>query len=164
VGDNGAVQMMKRSAVTIAGALLLAVGVAMMVLPGPGILLIVAGLAVLATEYAWARRLLKRAQRQARSVQAAAVSSPLRTAGSVLFAVGLLCLGVAMFVVADITWPAQDARLDAVWGPVTAGVLVLTSLILLTTTYITIRTAKGEETTYTRAPAPGSTGATRLRG
>lgn len=158
------VQMMKRSAVTIAGVLLLAVGAAMMVLPGPGILLIVAGLAVLATEYAWARRLLKRAQRQARSVQAAAVSSPLRTAGSVLFAVGLLALGVAMFVVADISWPAQDDRLDAVWGPVTAGVLVLTSMILLTTTYITIRTAKGEETTYTRTPAAGSTGATRLRG
>lgn len=40
-------QVAKRFAVTIVGVALLALGVAMMVLPGPGILVIVAGLAVL---------------------------------------------------------------------------------------------------------------------
>ena len=44
----------KRSAVTVAGGALIIGGVALMVLPGPGILLVVAGLAVLATEYVWA--------------------------------------------------------------------------------------------------------------
>lgn len=55
----------KRIAVSILGAALLAAGVAMLVLPGPGLLLIVAGLAVLATEYAWAQRALNEARRRA---------------------------------------------------------------------------------------------------
>ena len=50
IGRNG-----KRIAVTIAGFALLLVGVALLVLPGPGWLLIFAGLAILSTEYVWAR-------------------------------------------------------------------------------------------------------------
>jgi tellurite resistance protein TerC len=42
--------------VTLGGGVLLLAGVAMLVLPGPGIVVIIAGLAVLATEYAWAKR------------------------------------------------------------------------------------------------------------
>ena len=34
----------------------------MLVLPGPGILVIIAGLAILATEYVWAERLLRMAK------------------------------------------------------------------------------------------------------
>jgi uncharacterized protein (TIGR02611 family) len=55
----------KRVAVTIAGFLVLLAGVAMLVLPGPGIVVIIAGLAILATQYVWAERLLKRAQEKA---------------------------------------------------------------------------------------------------
>lgn len=152
--------LLKRFAVTILGAALLAVGLAMMVLPGPGILLIVAGLAVLATEYVWARTLLVKARKQAESVQQAAVSSPLRTAGSVLFAVGLIAVGVLMLTIDDVTWPIAEELLDKVWGAVTGGILVVTGLVLIATTIITIKTAKGEESTYV-APK-GSRGATRL--
>ncbi|MDP9466434.1 MAG: PGPGW domain-containing protein, partial [Actinomycetota bacterium] len=88
--------MFKRFAVTIVGVALLALGAAMMVLPGPGILVIVGGLALLATEYVWARRMLKTAQAQAEKVQEAAVASPVRTVGTVLFGVALLALGLAM--------------------------------------------------------------------
>jgi hypothetical protein len=146
------VHQLKRSAVTLAGLALLAVGVAMMVLPGPGILLIVAGLAVLATEYVWARTLLVRAERQARHVQEAAVASPLRTGGSVVFALGLTALGVVMLLLReDIHWPVLDAWIDRLWSPLTAGLLVVTGLILLTTTAITIKAARGEATTHTPA-------------
>lgn len=55
----------KRIAVTVVGAALLAGGLVMMVTPGPGLLLIVLGLAVLATEYVWARRALDMAKRKA---------------------------------------------------------------------------------------------------
>ena len=48
--------LVKRFAATLVGSALLVLGAAMMVLPGPGILVIVAGLAVLATEYVWAQR------------------------------------------------------------------------------------------------------------
>ncbi|MGZ8566754.1 MAG: PGPGW domain-containing protein [Actinomycetota bacterium] len=55
----------KRIAVTIAGFAVLIAGVAMLVLPGPGLLVIIAGLAILATEYVWAQRLLTKAKEKA---------------------------------------------------------------------------------------------------
>jgi uncharacterized protein (TIGR02611 family) len=141
--------LLKRFAVTILGAALLAVGLAMMVLPGPGILLIVAGLAVLATEYVWARTLLVKARKQAEAVQTAAVASPARTAGSVVFALALVAVGILMLVIEDVSWPVLASILDKVWGPLTGGILVVTGLILLTTTVLTVRAAKGQPTTYT---------------
>lgn len=54
----------RRIAVTVVGFALVVVGLVMLVLPGPGLLAIVAGLAVLATEYAWARRALDEAKRR----------------------------------------------------------------------------------------------------
>ncbi|MFA5890310.1 MAG: PGPGW domain-containing protein [Actinomycetota bacterium] len=54
----------KRVVVTIVGAVLLVAGLVMIVTPGPGMLLVVAGLAVLGTEYLWARRFLARAKQQ----------------------------------------------------------------------------------------------------
>jgi len=55
----------KRVAITIAGGVVLLVGIAMLVLPGPGIVVIIAGLAILATEYVWAERLLTMAKERA---------------------------------------------------------------------------------------------------
>jgi uncharacterized protein (TIGR02611 family) len=55
----------KRIAVTIAGFAVLLAGVAMLVLPGPGVLVIIGGLAILATEYVWAQRLLATAKEKA---------------------------------------------------------------------------------------------------
>lgn len=55
----------KRIAVTIAGFAVLLAGIALLVLPGPGWLLIFAGLAILATEYVWAQRLLLKAKEKA---------------------------------------------------------------------------------------------------
>lgn len=52
----------KRIAVTMVGAAIVVAGVAMIVLPGPGLLVIVLGLAVLATEYVWAARALEHAR------------------------------------------------------------------------------------------------------
>ena len=55
----------KRIAVTIVGSAVLVAGIAMLVLPGPGLLVIIAGLAILATEYVWAQRLLAKAKEKA---------------------------------------------------------------------------------------------------
>jgi len=49
----------RRIAVIVAGSLLLLVGIALLVLPGPGIPLIIAGLALLGTQFPWARRALQ---------------------------------------------------------------------------------------------------------
>ncbi len=55
----------KRVAITIAGFVVILAGAAMLVLPGPGLLVIIGGLAILATEYVWAQRLLRVAKEKA---------------------------------------------------------------------------------------------------
>ena len=50
----------KRIIVGIVGFTILLIGIAMILLPGPAIVVIPLGLAILATEFVWARRLLKR--------------------------------------------------------------------------------------------------------
>ncbi len=55
----------KRIAVFVLGNLLLVAGVVMLVVPGPGLLVIIAGLAVLATEFTWAEHLLDTAKEKA---------------------------------------------------------------------------------------------------
>jgi hypothetical protein len=59
----------KALAVT-AGSVLLAVGLALLVLPGPGIPLILAGLGILSVHYHWARRLRARISNDARRLVA----------------------------------------------------------------------------------------------
>ena len=51
--------VVRRGGVAVAGGLLLAGGAALLVLPGPGLVVIGLGLAVLATEFLWPRRLLR---------------------------------------------------------------------------------------------------------
>jgi uncharacterized protein (TIGR02611 family) len=49
-----------RAAVVLAGFVVVLVGVALIPLPGPGLLVVAVGLAVLALEFAWAERMLER--------------------------------------------------------------------------------------------------------
>ncbi|MFP5308693.1 MAG: PGPGW domain-containing protein [Actinomycetes bacterium] len=57
--------------VTTVGFLLLGVGAIMLVTPGPGLLMIVAGLAVLSIEHRWADELRGRARRRLDEARAA---------------------------------------------------------------------------------------------
>jgi uncharacterized protein (TIGR02611 family) len=50
---------MRRLLVFVIGFSMLAIGIAFIFLPGPALLVIPAGLAILAIEYPWARRLLR---------------------------------------------------------------------------------------------------------
>ena len=49
-----------RAAVALAGFVVVLAGLAMIPLPGPGLLIVAAGLAILALEFAWAERWLER--------------------------------------------------------------------------------------------------------
>lgn len=51
-------RMLRTVAVAVVGFSVLAFGVALIVLPGPAVLVIPLGLAILATEFSWARKLL----------------------------------------------------------------------------------------------------------
>lgn len=55
----------KRIAISVIGALFLVAGLGMLVLPGPGVLVIAIGFAILGTEYAWAAAALERTKRTA---------------------------------------------------------------------------------------------------
>jgi uncharacterized protein (TIGR02611 family) len=57
-------RLAKRVVRIVVGFTLLVVGVALIVLPGPAFIVIPLSLAILAGEFVWARRLLKRVKRQ----------------------------------------------------------------------------------------------------
>lgn len=59
-----------RTAVFLTGVVVLVTGVVLLVLPGPGWLLIFLALAILATEFAWAQRLLTAAKGKYSQVRA----------------------------------------------------------------------------------------------
>ena len=57
----------RKVAVAVIGSTVLAFGIALIVLPGPAFVGIPLGLAILATEFLWARRLLRRVREGATS-------------------------------------------------------------------------------------------------
>ncbi len=63
-------QAAKRLVKIVVGFTLLAVGAIMLVTPGPGLLTIGLGLALLAAEFVWARRLLNRLRQQGDKLKA----------------------------------------------------------------------------------------------
>ncbi len=63
------IRRVKRSLIAIIGFTVLLIGVAMIVLPGPAIVVIPLGLAILATEFVWARRLLRRLKKKIEKIK-----------------------------------------------------------------------------------------------
>jgi uncharacterized protein (TIGR02611 family) len=59
----------KRWLKIVGGFALLAAGTVMLVLPGPGLVTIALGLALLSVEFVWARRLLDRVKRKTAAVR-----------------------------------------------------------------------------------------------
>lgn len=57
--DRSMLKKARRIAVFIVGSTVVLFGIALLVLPGPAVVVIPIGLAILATEYAWARRWLR---------------------------------------------------------------------------------------------------------
>jgi uncharacterized protein (TIGR02611 family) len=92
----------KRSVVAVVGGLLTLTGIALLVLPGPGFVLVAAGLAVLATQFAWAKRPLDYATNKAHQGMDEVARSRLRAVGTALFAAGLMAIGIADMTDLDI--------------------------------------------------------------
>lgn len=63
---NWAYRTVRRVVIAVIGGTIVLLGIAMLVLPGPGLLTIAGGLAVLGAEFTFARRWLKRAENAAR--------------------------------------------------------------------------------------------------
>jgi hypothetical protein len=111
----------KRVACGVAGGLLLLVGVALLVLPGPGLLLVLGGLLVLANGFPTAQRFVEPVEKRAMQAAEDSVSSPLRMVFSIGTGVVLITAGVVWWVVPRLPlggWP-------------TGVSLILSGLILL---------------------------------
>jgi tellurite resistance protein TerC len=59
-------RQVKKLVVAVVGFTLLIAGIAMIVLPGPAFIFIPAGLAILATEFLWAKKLLQKVKEKLR--------------------------------------------------------------------------------------------------
>lgn len=94
----------------VVGWLLVLIGLAALVLPGPGLLALVAGLAVLAQQYEWARRWLQPVKRRAFAAAAQGVKSRRNIVLSFTGALVLVLLGVLWGVGPQVPgwWPLAD--------------------------------------------------------
>jgi tellurite resistance protein TerC len=63
---RGTYRFARRVVIAVVGSTVLLVGLVLLVTPGPAFIVIPAGLAILAIEFEWARRWLKRARGMAR--------------------------------------------------------------------------------------------------
>ncbi|GLZ05704.1 hypothetical protein Acsp03_31700 [Actinomadura sp. NBRC 104412] len=97
-----------RIGVFTVGVTVLAGGLIMMITPGPGILGLILGLAILATEFAWAQRALHRAKEAAEKAKEKALD-PRKKRRNTITAVTLGILAgaavIAYLVVYDFTLP-----------------------------------------------------------
>jgi len=73
--SNFVVRTAWKAVILVVGVTVIAGGLAMLVLPGPGIVVIIAGLAILATEFVWARHLLMRAKAHAEKAKGSAIGA-----------------------------------------------------------------------------------------
>jgi uncharacterized protein (TIGR02611 family) len=65
----------KRAGIFVVGWVIVLAGIAMLVLPGPGLLVIIAGLSVLGIEFAWAAKLRDQAKDKAKAATEKAKSA-----------------------------------------------------------------------------------------
>lgn len=119
--------VVRQVVLTVLGGALLLLGVALLVLPGPGALVIVAGLAVLAGEYDWARRWLGTARSKAESSAATSASSPLSLLVTGLGVVLLLGAAVLCFTGVTLGIPL----VATLTSPLTGVVLVVSALLVI---------------------------------
>jgi hypothetical protein len=115
-------KQVKRATVGLVGAIVLLVGVALLVLPGPGLLLVLAGLLILASEFPTLERYVDPVRDRAMKAAEDSVASPLRIAGSVLAGLGLIAAGViwGLRVFPWLPWPG--------WS--TGSSLILSGIVL----------------------------------
>ncbi len=91
---SGSPNVLARAVYLVVGGVLLLAGIALLVLPGPGLLLVLGGLLVLGHGFPAAQRFVDPVRRRALAAADESVSSPLRIAFSVATGLVLIAAGV----------------------------------------------------------------------
>ncbi|CNE15128.1 conserved hypothetical protein [Mycobacterium tuberculosis] len=123
----------KRVLVLVGGGTVLVLGVALLVLPGPGLLLVLAGLLILAREFPALDRYVEPVRERAIRAAEESVTSWWRLAGSILTGLALIAAGVV--------WGIVDELPFSGWS--TGSGLILSGLILFALLYWSRLRVKG---------------------
>lgn len=135
--------------IQVAGWILVVIGLAALVLPGPGLLALFAGMAMLATQYEWADRRLAPIRKAAWDSAANSVMTWPRILVSVFVICVLIGLGIywGMGAAAPSWWPVGDRWwLVGGWG--TGGTLIGSGVIalgMLVYSFLRFRDRGGQE-------------------
>jgi hypothetical protein len=125
-------RLLRRIALTVLGLAILGVGIALLVLPGPGFLVVALGFFVLSLEYEWARSRFERARRRAADLADQAAANRLSSAFTLLFGLGMVAAGVGWIV--DDSLPASS--------PWSGGSLIFSGLVVLSTMVVSLWQAR----------------------
>jgi len=142
-------QLLKRLALEGLGWLLVVVGIAALVLPGPGLLALFAGVFLLATQYEWAERRLEPVKKAALRGAADSVKTWPRIFLSMTGVVWLFALGIWWCTSPPVPgwWPVRDSW----WlpgGPTTGISLIVSGFIagaMIIYSYLNFRDIKAEQ-------------------
>lgn len=125
----------RRGGVLVVGGLVLVVGVALLVLPGPGLLLVLAGLLILAREFPAVNRYVEPVRERAIKAAEDSVTSWWRLTGAILTGLALIGAGVVWGLVPELPFSG--------WS--TGSGLILSAFILFGLLYWSYRRVKGAE-------------------
>jgi uncharacterized protein (TIGR02611 family) len=112
----------KRAVILLAGAAVVGAGVTMLVMPGPGLLVIIVGLAILASEFAWAERMLDRTTSTAANAASKVQSN---RSGKVLLALSGLSMVIGGALVATFVGEYRVIAVSVLF----AGLIGLTTML-----------------------------------
>jgi len=150
----------KRYSIATVGFLVLAIGVLLMPLPGPGVLIVLLGVLILATQFEWAERRVEQVRRAALRGAADSVKTWPRIFVSVLGVVVLIGLGVlwCLHPPAPSWWPVDEMWwLYGGWGP--GSTLIFSGVVaggVLVYSYLNFREIKTDQHQENEAPAATS--------
>lgn len=125
-------RLAKRVLLESLGWLMVIGGVAALILPGPGLLLILGGLVLLSQQYEWAERRLEPVQVRAWKTAADSVETNVRVVGSALGSLLLIAAGVLWCLTPDVpSWWSPSEKLWLPGGIGTGISLLLSGVIAL---------------------------------
>ncbi|AUZ89174.1 PGPGW domain-containing protein [Arthrobacter sp. TmT3-37] len=143
----------RRTGIEVLGWTLVVLGIAALVLPGPGLLMLAAGLAVLSQQYHWARRYLKPLKESAYHAAALGVKTIPRIAASCLSAFVIMGLGVVWILQPGVpSWWFLEDRWWLFGGSGTGVSLIASSLIALALIAYSVRRFRGRPVPARRSP------------
>jgi uncharacterized protein (TIGR02611 family) len=150
----------KKYSIAAVGFLVLAIGVVLMPLPGPGVLIVLVGVLILATQFEWAERRVDQVKRAALRGAADSVKTWPRIFMSLLGVVVLMGFGVlwCMHPPAPSWWPLDEKLwLYGGWGP--GSTLIFSGVVaagVLVYSFMNFRDIKADQHEDDEAPAATS--------